>query len=90
MGWRLTGHIPWRRADGRWYYTSVEATIEEAGFDPVETYIRKSQNTVMQYIATLPILDLCKAAERKQGARLGMRWWEQAVLDLVGKGKRRW
>ena len=41
------------------------------------------QNTVAQYIATRPILDLCKAAERKRGARVGMRWWEQAGLELT-------
>ena len=29
-------------------------------------------------------MDICEAAERKQGARLGMRWWEQAGIDLVG------
>ena len=38
----------------------------------------------MQYIATRPILDLCKAVERKRGERVGMRWREQAVLDLAG------
>ena len=27
-------------------------------------------------------MDLCKEVERKQGAGLGMRWWEQAGLDL--------
>ena len=53
----------------------MEAAIEEAGFDPVETYIRKSQNTVAQYILTGPIMDLCKAVKRKRGARVGMWWW---------------
>ena len=33
---------------------------------------------------TQPILDLCKTAERKRRGRVGMRWWEQAVLDLEG------
>ena len=49
----------------------------------METYIRKNQNKVADYIATQTITDLCEAAERKKGARLGMEWWEQTVLDLA-------
>ena len=37
---------------------------------------------VAQYIVTRQILDLCEAAETKQGARVGIRWWEQMVLDM--------
>ena len=33
-------------------YTSAEAEREEAGFEPMETYIWKRKNTVAQYIAT--------------------------------------
>ena len=29
-------------------------------------------------------MDLCKGAESNQGARVGMRWWEQTVLDMAG------
>ena len=29
-------------------------------------------------------MDLCEAAERNQGARVGMWWWEKAVIDLTG------
>ena len=36
---RLTGKIPWWRLDGKWEYTSVEETREEAGFEMMETYI---------------------------------------------------
>ena len=81
---RLTGRLPRRRTGGRWEYTSTETVIDEAGFDTMETFIRKIQNTVTQYIATGPILDLCEAAARKRGARLGMWWWEQAVMDMTG------
>ena len=52
------------------------------GFEPTESYIRRSQNKVTQYIVTRTIVDLCKAVERNQGAGLGMRWWEQEGLDL--------
>ena len=57
----------------------------EAGFDTMETYIWRRHNTVAQYIATLLLLDLCKAAERNQGARVEIQWWEQAEIDLSGE-----
>ena len=56
----------------------------EAGFETMETYIRRRQNTVAQCIATRSIMDLCEAEERKQGEWVGMRWWEQAGIDLAG------
>ena len=63
----------------------MEAAREDKGFELMETYIRKIQNTFVQYIATRLILDLCKAAERKQGEWVGMWWWKQAGFDLVGE-----
>ena len=50
----------------------------------METYIRRGHNSVVQYIATLQLMDLCKATERKQGAQVGMQYWEQAGIDLAG------
>ena len=47
----------------------------EAGFEPMDTYVRQSHNPVAQYISTQSIMELCDAGERKQGARVGMRWW---------------
>ena len=29
-------------------------------------------------------MDLCKAEDRNQGAGVGMCWWEQARIDVVG------
>ena len=58
--------------------------MEELGLQEVETYISHRQNTVLQYIATGPIMDLCLAAERRPGSRVAKRWWEQEGLDLDG------
>ena len=74
VAWRLTGRFPRRRLDGKWEYTSADAARTQAGFDPIETYIFQRQNTVAQYIATRSFMDLCDAAERKQGERVGIRW----------------
>ena len=50
----------------------------------MEEYVRRRQNTVAQYIATRSLLDLCEGSERDPGAWVGMRWWEQAGIDLAG------
>ena len=69
---KYTGRLPQRRPDRRWEYTLVEAAREEAGFEPMETYIWQRQNMVAQYIAMQPILYLCEASYRNQGAQVGM------------------
>ena len=58
--------------------------MAEAGLQEVETYVSCHQNTVAQYIATKPIMDLCLAAKRSPGPRVEMGWWEQKGLDLEG------
>ena len=50
----------------------------------MEEYSRRRHNTFTQYIATRSLLDLCEGSERYPGVRVGMRWWEQVVIDLTG------
>ena len=47
----------------------------------IRTSILRRQNTVAQFIATRPILDLCENSTRRQGARVAWRWWEQTGVD---------
>ena len=54
----------------------------EVGLETMEVYIRQRQNTVMQYISTLLLLEICEATERKQGPWVGMRCWEQVGIYL--------
>ena len=56
--------------------------MEEAGFGDIGVYITRSQNTVAQYIATRPILDLCEGSVRRKVAWVYQRRWEQYGLDL--------
>ena len=39
------------------------------------------QNTVAQYIAMRPLLDLYEGTIPREGARVKLRWWEQSVID---------
>ena len=48
----------------------------------METYILRRQNTIAQYIATWKILELCLVAERRSGAQVMIRWWDQSSLNL--------
>ena len=48
----------------------------------VETYVSCRQNTVAQFIATKPIMDLCLAAERIPGSWVSRQWWDQDGVDL--------
>ena len=45
----------------------VEDAMAEACLQEVETYVSCGQNTVVQFIATRTIMDLCMAAERIPG-----------------------
>ena len=54
--------------------------MKEAGLTDIRTSILRRQNTVVQYIATRPLLDLCKGARAREGAKVPQRWWEQAGI----------
>ena len=81
---RLIGQLPRRTTDRTWRYTSSAAAREASGFLKMEEYVRRRQNTVVQYISTRALLELCEGLERDPGARFGIRWWEQEVIDLAG------
>ena len=55
--------------------------MEEAELQEVDTYASRLHNTVVQFIATRPIMDLCLAAERSLESRVTKRWWEKDGLD---------
>ena len=71
---RLTGRQQQKILDGGWFYPPLEDAMAEAGLQEVETYVSCLHNTVVQYIATNPIMDLCLAAKRRPGPRVEMRW----------------
>ena len=53
-------------------YPLLEDVMAEAGLQEVETYVSHHQNTVVQYIATRTIVDLCLAENRMPGPRVAM------------------
>ena len=55
--------------------------MKEAGFTEIRKSITNMQNTVAQYIATRPILDLCERTTKRGGERVSRRWWDQKGID---------
>ena len=55
---RITGRNPRRWEEGGWDYSPLAAAMEEEGFEEIGVYILKRQNTIAQYIAKIPILDI--------------------------------
>ena len=78
---QITGRQPQRGWDGKWFYPSLVGAMKEAGFTDAKTSINRRHNTVAQYIATEPLLDLFEGATQRGGARVTMRWWDQKVID---------
>ena len=78
---RITGRQPRRGWDRKWFYPSLEGAMKEAGFKDIRTSINNRQNTVAQYIATRPLLDLCEGANQIRGARVSRRWWDQKGIN---------
>ena len=58
--------------------------VVETVFKEVDVYASHHQSTVSQYIVTIPIMDFCLVVERRHGARVYRRLWEQGILDLEG------
>ena len=55
--------------------------MKEAGLTDVRTSINTRQNTIAQYIATQPLLELCEGAKQREGAWVTLRWWDQSGID---------
>ena len=67
--------------NGKWHYPSLVGATKEAGLTDVGKSIANRQNTVAQYIATRPLLDLCEEARAREGTRVPLRWWNQTDID---------
>ena len=78
---RLTGRQAWRGKNGEWCYPYLEGAMREAGLIDIRKSIENRQNTIAQYIATRPLLDLCEGARAREGGKVPMRWWNQAKND---------
>ena len=77
----LTGRLPRRGRNGKWQYLPLAGATKDAGIVRARTSVLRRQNTVAQFFATRPILELCEGTERRGGTRVPQRWWEQTGID---------
>ena len=62
--------------------------MQEAGLEGIRKAVTRRQNTVTQYIATRPILDLYEQAMQRVGVRVSRRWWDQEEIELKAAKER--
>ena len=85
---KITGRQPRLQKCRSWKYPPLVGAIREAVMVGIRKSITRRQNTVAQYIAMRPVLDLCEQATRRPGVQVSWRWLEQAGIDLEGAQKK--
>ena len=55
--------VPKRHPDGTWVYPPIGAALAMVVLVDIGVYIARRQNTIPQYIATRPIMELCLVEE---------------------------
>ena len=82
MARRLSGRMPrYLPREDRWVYPPIEDALNISGLYPIAHYIRVRQDTLVDNIATRPILNLCEESERHSGSASRLYWWTQKPLD---------
>ena len=79
------GKMLWRWMKGTCKYPHLRNVIRTAVLEKIGTYTYSRKNTVAQYIATHPIMDLCLDTEMRTGLRTPTRWWDQEGLLFPGR-----
>ncbi len=74
-------HKPRRQSDGTWTYPASEDVRAEVGLHTIEHYVWVRRITIAQHIATRPIFELCREAERKRGTQ-PRQYWREQPMDL--------
>ena len=74
---QLTGKQSWILSNGGGEYYSLGGDMGEAILEEVETYITWRHNTIVQYIATRKIMDMCEEAGQCMRAWVSNWWWEK-------------
>ena len=59
---KIANMVPKLLMDGSWQYPDLREAMRRAGLQSMETYIRRRQQTLVQYIAGRPIYQLCMEA----------------------------
>jgi len=81
---QLTGKVGrYLPREDRWVYPPIDEALEEAGLFPIEVYLNRRQNHLVDYVATRPLLDLCQECTRPDGSSRAQLWWEQSNVEAL-------
>ena len=78
---RMTGMMPERKSDGTWVYPDSEKVLKVAGLCTIAHYVGVWRATVLKYVSTRPIDELCMEASQKHDTGKKTYWFEQE-MDL--------
>ena len=75
---RLSGRMPrYLHHEDRWEYPPIEEALERAGLFPMEEYLLRRRNKMVDYVSTRPINEICRGTSRLPGTPTKTRfWWE--------------
>ena len=74
---------PERQLNRTWVYQPIGSALATVGLEEIGVYTSCRKNTVTQYIAGRPIMDLFLAAERKPRMQLSQRWWDYTTIYIL-------
>ena len=72
---RISGMLSQKVGEEIWDWSLVAYALEASGMWPMKEYIKRRQATIVDYIANLPIYELCTGAEPILGPTRLMQWW---------------
>jgi hypothetical protein len=75
---RLMGRAPvYLRREGQWQYSPIGDAMEEAGLFSIEEYITRHRNRIAVFVATRPLIAVCKEMESLGISGNHQFWWNQ-------------
>ena len=75
-------HKPQENGDGSWTYLASKDVFEEVGLYPIEHYIRVRRNSIIDFVATRPVYEFYKSAERRPRTSHHCKWWWDLEMSL--------
>ena len=72
--------------DGSLTYPASKDVFKDVGLYPIDHYIRVRRKSIIDFVATRPVYEFCKNAERRPGNSHHRKWWWDQVMSLDEDG----
>jgi hypothetical protein len=75
---RLTGRTPvYHRREDEWQYLPLGNALEEAGLFPINKYITRRREKIVEVVATRPLYKICRELNSIGLGDNRQFWWDQ-------------